>query len=221
MENINYQRKPGGWKKHKDLKKYLNTIIYVNITVAQWNSVYPDKNGRLCSGKAAHRWHMKWSRNGFYRELIRSILDFYNRIYGLKLKVSAHTPTVECTFHGALGLFSDGGMRALWLNLQVFKWSLDSSMQFIPDALSYLKNQMWIYARQWKPRNQTVTEVSQESAQPQRSATEQKLFEVRNCEEITCRKCQKSLASFFDSQFCTFLGTWAPQGPRPARVSHQ
>ncbi len=60
------------------------------------------------------------------------------------------------------------------------KWSLDSSMQFIPDALSYLKNQMWIYARQWKPRNQTVTEVSQESAQPQRSETEQKLFEVRS-----------------------------------------
>jgi transposase len=85
-KNINYQRKPGGGRKHKDLKKYLNTIIYVNITGAQWNSVYPDKNGRLCSGKAAHRWHMKWSRNGFYRELTRSILDFYNRIYGLKLK---------------------------------------------------------------------------------------------------------------------------------------
>ena len=50
-------------------------------------------------------------------------------------------------------------------------------MQYIPDLLSYLKNQMWLFAEQWKPRQPKVSEVHLEYAQPQRTAAEQARFD--------------------------------------------
>ena len=53
--------KTGEGRKHKNLRVYLNTIIYVCLTRVHCDVVYPYAECLLCYGKAAHRWHMRWS----------------------------------------------------------------------------------------------------------------------------------------------------------------
>lgn len=81
-----YQRRPGGGHKHKPLREYLNTILYVLITGMQWNAVLPNPECGLLSGKAAHKWHMRLSRNGFYRELMIVIAEFFQLLYKYRME---------------------------------------------------------------------------------------------------------------------------------------
>ena len=84
--DLDYKRKPGGGRKHNDLRQYINTILYVLCNGMQWNAVLEDKDHNIASGNSAHKWHMRWSRNGFYRELVTIITIFFDTVYGLQTK---------------------------------------------------------------------------------------------------------------------------------------
>ena len=76
-----YVRKPGGGRKHKSLRVYLNTIIYVLLSGAQWNAVLANPQCGLAKGNTANGWHIRWSNNGFYEELTIIIAEFYQLVY--------------------------------------------------------------------------------------------------------------------------------------------
>ncbi len=57
-----------------------NTVLYVMLTGAIWNSVYPDKDGKLCRGNTAHKRYREWVKACLFERIYASVLAYFNSI---------------------------------------------------------------------------------------------------------------------------------------------
>ncbi len=75
-----YTRRPGGGRKPMDPRLALAAIFYVLRTGIQWKAL-PSEYG---SSSAVHRYFMKWSKAGVFKQMWSLGLAEYNELKGIQ-----------------------------------------------------------------------------------------------------------------------------------------
>ena len=91
-EDLPREEKRAAGMPHADFRCVLNTVLWITITGAKWSDL--PKTPAFASKSAAHRWLLKWQRDGTWQKILDKLL----RIAAYKKLIDTERLLVDGSF---------------------------------------------------------------------------------------------------------------------------